>query len=232
EILTLTAGSGAKLSKLFKTASSSGGENSLLGHVQARAWAGQVNLDVGVRFGVSLDQGKRSCMEDTMACLTDVFSVVGGSNGAGTANSPPELPSEEQRPESGSAVGSQTATATAATGTVPAVALGTAATLTKTAATATTKATSTAPTGTPEAASYFGVFDGHGGADVATRLQDALHLRVLKSPNFPSDIPQAICDGCLEIDQECLEISESKRQMCTEVVEKSTFAANSLKKQK
>ncbi|CAN0451156.1 unnamed protein product, partial [Ectocarpus sp. 8 AP-2014] len=138
----------------------------------------------------------------------------------------------QQRPESGSAAGSQTATATAAKGTVPAVALGTAATLTKTAATATTKATSTAPTGTPEAASYFGLFDGHGGADVATRLQDALHLRVLNSPNFPSDIPQAISDGCLEMDQECLEISDSKRQLGTEVVEKSTFAANSLKKQK
>ncbi|CAB1110112.1 unnamed protein product [Ectocarpus sp. CCAP 1310/34] len=44
EILALTAGSGAKFSKLFKTASSSGGENSLLGHVQARAWAGQEHI--------------------------------------------------------------------------------------------------------------------------------------------------------------------------------------------
>ncbi|CAM9201076.1 unnamed protein product, partial [Ectocarpus fasciculatus] len=227
EILALTAGSGARGSKLFRTASSSGGENILLGHVQARAWAGQVNLGVGVRFGVSLDQGKRCCMEDTMACLTDAFSVVSGSNGASTTNSsPPELRSEDRRPESGSAVGSKTATAMAATGTVPAVALGTAATLAKTAATATTKATSTGPTGTPEAASYFGLFDGHGGADVATLLQDALHLRVLNSPNFPSDIPQAMCDGCLEMDQECLEISDSKRQIGAEV------AANSLKKQK
>lgn len=98
-------------------------------------------------------------MEDTMACLTDAFSVVSGSNGASTTNSPPELLLEERRPESGSAVGSQTAAA-AATGTVPAVALGTAATLAKTAAMAITKATSTAPTGTPEAASYFGLFDG------------------------------------------------------------------------
>lgn len=31
---------------------------------------------------------------------------------------------------------------------------------------------------------------GHGGADVAVRLQDLLHLRVLNNPHFPSDIPE------------------------------------------
>lgn len=36
---------------------------------------------------------------------------------------------------------------------------------------------------------------GHGGDDVAVRLQDVLHLRVLDNPHFPSDIPQVKVSG-------------------------------------
>lgn len=62
----------------------------------------KVNIDAGVRFGVSLDQGKRCFMEDTAACLTDAFSVCSVRTRASTSssnsngNSRPDLLSGKQ----------------------------------------------------------------------------------------------------------------------------------------
>eukprot|EP00752_Nemacystus_decipiens_P001573 g1534.t1 len=168
---------------------------------------GEVNIDVGVRFGVSLDQGKRCSMEDTTTCLTDAFSVDSRGDEVSSSshhNNTDSRKDSEVPPEERSL---QLAAMTRVTGADPSAYM--AATEAGTAANAAVNATATTTAifgEAPEAAAYFGLFDGHGGADVAVRLQDFLHLRVLNNPHFPSDIPQD--------------------------VGKTAFAATSLKRQK
>ena len=43
--------------------------------------------------------------------------------------------------------------------------------------------------------SFFGVFDGHGGAACADYLRDNLHQFVIKEPSFPQDPEKAIMNG-------------------------------------
>jgi protein phosphatase 2C family protein 2/3 len=43
--------------------------------------------------------------------------------------------------------------------------------------------------------SFFGVFDGHGGAACADFLRDNLHQFVIKEPSFPSDPEEALRKG-------------------------------------
>lgn len=43
--------------------------------------------------------------------------------------------------------------------------------------------------------SFFGVYDGHGGAGCADFLRDNLHQYVIKEPSFPSDPKKALVDG-------------------------------------
>ena len=43
--------------------------------------------------------------------------------------------------------------------------------------------------------SYFGIYDGHGGAQCADFLRDSLHLYVIQEPCFPQNPKQAIING-------------------------------------
>jgi protein phosphatase PTC2/3 len=43
--------------------------------------------------------------------------------------------------------------------------------------------------------SYFGIYDGHGGAQCADFLRDSLHLFVIQEPCFPQNPKQAIING-------------------------------------
>ena len=128
---------------------------------------------MGVRFGVSLDQGKRCSMEDTAACFTDAFSVdsrgeeISGddnndddhNNNNNDNNNNSDSGREaglapEEHPVQLAAMtpmtGAPQPASTAATEAGTVVAVGVNATSTTT--TATAEAT--------EAAAYFGLFDG------------------------------------------------------------------------
>lgn len=113
-----------------------------------------MNIDVGVRFGVSLDQGKRCYMEDTAACLTDAFSVDSTGKEISNINSSGSSGNHGAKLSPGERPAQLAATARAAGAHAPA---NTAATEAIAAATATT---ATATTTASEAAAYFGLFDG------------------------------------------------------------------------
>ena len=118
----------------------------------------QMNIDVGVRFGVSLDQGKRCYMEDTAACLTNAFSVK--RDARKPSESPPEGKQSAYAAEMESPGGlsaSREASTTAATMVTE-----------ETFATAQTDAgaTSAATSAPSEAAAYFGLFDGTDGRKI------------------------------------------------------------------
>lgn len=53
--------------------------------------------------------------------------------------------------------------------------------------------------------SFFGVYDGHGGAACADFLRDNLHQYVIRDPNFPSNPKQAIIDGFAAAESDFLE---------------------------
>ncbi|CAM9557637.1 unnamed protein product, partial [Discosporangium mesarthrocarpum] len=40
--------------------------------VQARTWAGQMNLGVGARYGLAANQGNRPSMQDAVTCVGDL----------------------------------------------------------------------------------------------------------------------------------------------------------------
>eukprot|EP00347_Sterkiella_histriomuscorum_P021331 403334371 len=50
----------------------------------------------------------------------------------------------------------------------------------------------------------FGIYDGHGGVTCADYLKENLHNRIVKNPNFPSNIELAIQEGAKQCDQEFL----------------------------
>jgi protein phosphatase 2C family protein 2/3 len=51
---------------------------------------------------------------------------------------------------------------------------------------------------------FFGVYDGHGGKECAIKLRDSLHHYIFGSQHFPSDVEQAIMEGCENCDRrEC-----------------------------
>ena len=63
-------------------------------------------------------------------------------------------------------------------------------------------------------ASYFGVFDGHGGAKVAKYSSIHLHRHILKRPEYKNgDIADAIREGFLECDRAMKENEELKDEM-------------------
>ena len=117
-----------------------------------------MNIDVGVRFGVSLDQGRRCYMEDTAACLTNAFSVKHGTR------NPPEGPPEgkqpahaaETQPPGGLSASPEVSTTAATMVTWDAFATA------QTDASA-ASAAAAVPSG---AAAYFGLFDGEDGRKI------------------------------------------------------------------
>mmetsp|Transcript_2746 Transcript_2746/g.4191 ORF Transcript_2746/g.4191 Transcript_2746/m.4191 type:complete len:317 (-) Transcript_2746:186-1136(-) len=58
---------------------------------------------------------------------------------------------------------------------------------------------------------YFGVFDGHGGAECAEHVRDSLHDQIVNHPDFPTRLPEAIHHGVSVTDatwlQKCLQSS-------------------------
>lgn len=113
---------------------------------------------MGVRFGVSLDQGKRSSMEDAAACLTDAFSVdptgqmISNNSSGGSGHRIVEL-SRENEPV-------QPAATTPAAGAEPTAGAAAAESVAAANACVNTTATTTTTGEAPEAAAYFGLFDG------------------------------------------------------------------------
>lgn len=69
----------------------------------------QVNAEVGVRFGVSLNQGNLSFMEDTATCLADAFGInrrTPESKPPGTSHAPADpvpVRAPEEEPGKGAA---------------------------------------------------------------------------------------------------------------------------------
>ncbi len=58
--------------------------------------------------------------------------------------------------------------------------------------------------------SFFGVYDGHGGAFCADYLRDNLHQFVMKEPSFPSNPTQALVQGFANAEKKILEIQSQK----------------------
>lgn len=61
-------------------------------------------------------------------------------------------------------------------------------------------------------ASFFGVYDGHGGSSVAQYAGKHLHKFIVKQPEYPTDIAEAMRKGFLAIDEAMLE-EESLRDV-------------------
>lgn len=59
--------------------------------------------------------------------------------------------------------------------------------------------------------SFFGVFDGHGGAACADYLRDNLHQFVIKEPSFPSNPEEAIIKGFESAERVFLETAKNKQ---------------------
>lgn len=57
-------------------------------------------------------------------------------------------------------------------------------------------------------ASFFAVYDGHGGTSAADFLRDNLHQYVIKDSNFPSNPEQAIRNGFLAAENQFLSLVE------------------------
>ena len=56
--------------------------------------------------------------------------------------------------------------------------------------------------------SFFGIYDGHGGAKCAEFLRDYLHQFVIRDPHFPKHPKQAIINGFEQAEQKFLEICQ------------------------
>uniref|UniRef100_U5EXW4 protein-serine/threonine phosphatase n=1 Tax=Corethrella appendiculata TaxID=1370023 RepID=U5EXW4_9DIPT len=61
--------------------------------------------------------------------------------------------------------------------------------------------------------SFFGVFDGHGGANVAEYAGKNLHKFIIKRPEYQTDIAEAMKKGFLDIDVAMLNEESLKEQM-------------------
>lgn len=68
---------------------------------------------------------------------------------------------------------------------------------------------------TPEdpAASFFAVYDGHGGAKVAHYAGNNLHKKVLSQDSYNTDIPEAMRTGFLQIDSDMLDDPEMRDEL-------------------
>lgn len=139
---------------------------------------------MGVRFGVSLAQGKRCYMEDTAACLTDAFSVdfrgeeINNSNGS-SGSDRVELSPVERAVQPKATASAAGAGAPAGTITLGADAAATSAI----SATTTPPTTATAETEeAPEAAAYFGLFDGMNHTQRARFSEETIYSLEEKSP--------------------------------------------------
>lgn len=63
------------------------------------------------------------------------------------------------------------------------------------------------------ATAFFGVYDGHGGASVAQYAGKHLHKLVVKREEFKSDVPQAMKQAFLDIDEKMLTDETMQSQM-------------------
>lgn len=57
---------------------------------------------------------------------------------------------------------------------------------------------------------YFAIFDGHGGQGCAEFLRDNLHMHIAQSNVFPSDLTQAIRDGCESAEREFMQQNQTE----------------------
>lgn len=60
---------------------------------------------------------------------------------------------------------------------------------------------------------FFGVYDGHGGASVAQYAGKHLHKLVVKRDEFKTDVPQAMRQAFLDIDEQMLADESMQSQM-------------------
>ena len=49
---------------------------------------------------------------------------------------------------------------------------------------------------------YYAVFDGHGGSEASNYACRQLHKTIVQDSSFPEDIPQAMKNGVLKVDEE------------------------------
>jgi len=61
-----------------------------------------------------------------------------------------------------------------------------------------------------EKAAFVGLFDGHSGPQCAMYLADHLKDQIFESPNFPNNIPKALQETFLIVDNDFLEIAKKK----------------------
>ena len=61
---------------------------------------------------------------------------------------------------------------------------------------------------------YFGVYDGHGGGKTSKYLKDVLHRYILEDPAYPTNMQQAIIEGCRSCDERCGYTSGSTAVFC------------------
>lgn len=55
-----------------------------------------------------------------------------------------------------------------------------------------------------EPQAFFGVYDGHGGAEAARFTQAQLHCNIVSRETFCDDLPKALVEGYLETDKQFL----------------------------
>lgn len=61
---------------------------------------------------------------------------------------------------------------------------------------------------------YFAVYDGHSGAQASKLLEETLHIKICKHPQFEQDIQTAISETCVQLDTEFLALCKEKRLYC------------------
>ena len=71
--------------------------------------------------------------------------------------------------------------------------------------------------------SFFGIYDGHGGAGCADYLRDSLHQFVIKEPSFPWNPKEAIRNGFAKAEKKFIEMNYDTET--EEVIDKSGSCA-------
>lgn len=165
--------------------------------------------------------GQRKSNEDRFVCIADIYANTAGASSAGatTGGSPGDgaggASSSKDAPPTAALAGSLGG-ASVFRGTAPAAAAssrgstlgGTTANKSLLKASAGAAPAVTTRIGADGAYSYYGVYDGHAGSQVAEYVNTQLHTKIVNNKHFKSDIEVAITESCIAIDKEVL-VSES-----------------------
>lgn len=56
---------------------------------------------------------------------------------------------------------------------------------------------------------FYGVYDGHGGAECAIETSNVLHNEILQHPNFPEDLPNLMKEAFLTSDKKIMAVGKA-----------------------